>query len=420
MKMKKAFFFTMDAVVAFMFLLIATVLIFQAAPERDYDQISYKTMHFNAEDALQILSVSKLSDLNGAFVSQLLNETHLEEEDLDKNLLDICGLLWSYNQTKYIENITWQTFGPLIPEEMKYSIKIKDIDTNNIVYNSSTGYYNAKTLTSASRMMSGYKENVPSKGYAARATILQISKDTSEYLYFGGFIGQGNITKTFTMPSNINKIKKIYMEMNTGENFTLYINGKYSGDYYRNASQTQLRANLRYNITNQTYLNYILPDENNISIMFLSNNLTRKYIGGGFIKILYNTTQINTLLLKDKYYFSGVDGIFNIYSSFYVPGQLNNMNVFLHYKSSTNDTNATVYLKIANATIFESKDSGEQSISLNDSQILTNLSSAGLDYDFLSSKTIPLRLGYVEGGFSSSFTNKADIVFQIDSTGSMT
>ncbi len=410
----KGFFFTFDSVIALSFLLIAATVLFQLYSHDSYDTIHYKDMYFNAEDAMQILSLTKLSDLNDTFVDKLINDTYLEDEDKNKTLIDICGLLWSVNQTDYIENITEETFSPLLQTGTKYAINIKDINKSNTIYASNTGYYNAKTITSASRIISGYKENVPFKGYTARSTIKEISKETSKYLYFGGFIGQGNITKTFTMPSNIDTIKKIYLEMDAGDNFTIYINNNYSGNYSRNASQTSLRANLKYNITNPTYLSYIQPNENNISIVFLSDELSQKYIGGGFIKISYNTTQLNTAESQKKYYFPGIDGMFNIYSSFFVPGQLNNMTVFLHY--DTNNTNGTVYLKIANATIFTNKSVGEQTIYVSEGQISANLSSSGLNYNSLSSRTIPIRMGIKN---LTGLSDGSDVVLITDLSGSM-
>ncbi|MCK5040522.1 MAG: VWA domain-containing protein [Candidatus Aenigmarchaeota archaeon] len=418
--MKKGFFFTMDSTLALVFLLLGSVVLFQLPTLDSYDTIHYKDMYFNAEDAMQILSLTKLSDLNDTFVDALINETHLEDEDKNKTLVDICGLLWSVNQTEYIENITKETFSPLLPPDRKYTIKVKDIDDagGTILYNSSTGYHNARTITSASRIISGYKENVPFKGYTARSTIMEISKETSKYLYFGGFIGQGNITKTFTMPLDVDTVKKINLEMNTGDNFTIYINNNYSGNYSRNASQTSLRANLKANITNPTYLSYIQPDENNIHIVFLSNNLTRSYIGGGFIKVSYNTTQLNTAPPKNKYNFPGIDGVFNIYSSFFVPGQLNNMTAFLHYYN--NISNTSIYLKIANATVFQSNGTGEQSISIDKGNLSTLLSSSGLDYNMLSSNTIPIRFGYIEGSFNQEGGYGAtDAVLITDVSGSM-
>ncbi|RLG14819.1 MAG: hypothetical protein DRN66_01065 [Candidatus Nanohalarchaeota archaeon] len=415
---KKAFFFTMDAAVALMFLLIASVIVFQVSSSRPYDAIHYKDMHFNAEDAMQILSLTKLSDLNETFVAEMINNTYLEEEDINKTLLDICGLLWSYNQTEYIENITAQTFTPLLSPDMKYTLKMKGIDTSTILYNSTIGFHEAHTITSASRIISGYKENVPSKGYTARSTIVQISKETSKYLYFGGFIGQGIISKTFTLPSNIDTVKKIYMEMDTGDNFTLHINGKYSGVYYRNASQTMLRANLKYNITNSTYLSYLQPNQNNITINFLSSELSQKYIGGGYIKILYNTTQLNTIIKEDKYYFPGIDGLFNLYSSFYVAGSMTNLTAFLHFNN--NITNSSVYFKIANATVFVSNTTGEQMTHISQGQINAGLASSGLSYSSLSSKTIPIRFGFVEGSFAEEGGyGYGDAVLITDVSGSM-
>ena len=139
------------------------------------------------------------------------------------------------------------------------------------------------------------------------------------------------------------------------------------------------RINL-YWVGLSAYINNFHSGKNEIE--FRGNNL---YISGGFIKIIYNNSTLEEIQ-DTKYFFDGIEGLINVYDSIYIPGNLNSLEVYLHYNSEYE-----TFLTIGNKTVYESDQSGETTVFIDNS----NLSSQ-IDYNSISNKTIPLRLGLKE------------------------
>ena len=86
---------------------------------------------------------------------------------------------------------------------------------------------------------------------------------------------------------------------------------------------------------NPSYFSNLINGTNTIEILF---DEPYSYIGGGYIKIVYNITDL-TQQSGEQYgenasmthRLPGIDGIINLYSSIYIPGDLNSMQAFLHY-----------------------------------------------------------------------------------------
>jgi len=143
------------------------------------------------------------------------------------------------------------------------------------------------------------------------------------------------------------------------------------------------------------------------------------YVGGGYLKITYNTSQLadsseaygENAALKEM--IPGIDGIVNVYSSFYVPGNLMNMSVLLHYNS-----NYTMFMTVGNTTVYEgntSQEGTDKNVTLN-STYLSGL----LDYPSLSNKTVPFRVGLFNVSYLTiGIYGIGDPVLVTDRSGSM-
>lgn len=419
-KYKKGFIFTTDAMMAMTLIVIAATIVFFQGTTRMSDRYLFEQTNFMAADGVSVISTLKFSDVNESERDLIIAETNLTAEDLDMNLVSVIGALWAEGTPSslgHAESLTEEYIGALIPEGYSYGLYIND----DVIYANPMNDYSV--MSASRRMISGIHEGMPLKGTSARISISNIlSKDTSSYIYFGGFVGQGNITVLFSLPGTIDNVTGVYMEMDVASNFTMSVNGDYAG-YYGMNGMTPMYAN---NWTmDPAYYVLFNPGGNIIRINFTDNDLWNKYIGGGFIKISYNTSQMDTTLINlkndevsQRYLFPGVDGLFNIYSSFYVPGQLNNMSIGVHFRN--NISNTTVFLEIGNATIFHTNETGDQTRTFTSAEIMSNLTASGLDYNFISKKTIPLRFGYYEGSFETeSGYGYGDAVLITDVSGSM-
>ena len=150
-------------------------------------------------------------------------------------------------------------------------------------------------------------------------------------------------------------------------------------------------------------------------IKFDGDDINEHYLGGGYIKVSYNTSVQDTSPETDTdyYFFPGIEGLVNLYSSFYVPGTLDEMNISLNMK-----TNHSTYLNIGDVKVFNfTGDNNNQTFLLNDSYLKPILIAGGLNYMDLSENTVPIRLG--TEGVSVTMIGNAEAILVTDLSGSM-
>ena len=96
-------------------------------------------------------------------------------------------------------------------------------------------------------------------------------------------------------------------------NFETYINSNYVDTYYP-------LENIPYKFS----INGDNFSTGNNTIHFIGNESL--YIAGGYVKVVYNESQL--LISENKKKFPGIFGAINIYDSFFIPGTLNNLEIF--------------------------------------------------------------------------------------------
>jgi hypothetical protein len=416
---KKGFVFTMDVLIGLGLILIIFIFAFlefgTILPEKKYQKLN-----FIAEDIMNLLVYLQVKDIKDKpTVNQLINDGTITEKDMDKSVLDIIAGFWYKNNKTIAENITKETLGNITDAvNLKLSIDGQDI------YSSSSSTTSAKEVAVASRIESGYEPGKPSYGYIARAFLTKIrGKKDSSYVYFGGYVGDGNISTHITLPP-FDNVLEAYMELDTGSNFNLYINGNYSGNYSNGTAGGGFMRSDKWVVCNTTYKPYYCSNftagNNILNFNFTGNGL---FIGGGYFRVTYNTSQISSEeeVGKDIYWFPGISGFFNLYDSFYVPGTLTSMTSHLHYFNNItlDQTNATVYLSIGNNKIFRSNKTGEQIVILSYDNISQIFGSQQNLIGNVSNRTVPLRFGVEGFQAQGGGVGTADAVLITDVSGSM-
>jgi hypothetical protein len=217
--MKKGFVFTMDTFLG-LILVIAIILTFNFFKSdlgfkgRRYQKISYQS-----QDIIDVLSTLKVSETsNITIINQLISEGKISEEDFDKSLLDIStSFFYAGNETlagQIIEGVL---------QNITSNVCLEVLVDSESIYQSCNRSSN-KDYSVSTKIETGYEIDKPTEGYTARAFLSSVSgKTTSSYVYFGGYVGDGNITRTVNLPS-FTDIEEAYMEMDVGGNFDLYIN----------------------------------------------------------------------------------------------------------------------------------------------------------------------------------------------------
>jgi ribosomal protein S19 len=402
--MKRGFIFTIDAMIALGILVIIVITTsfvkFETIlPEKEYEKLNYV-----ADDTMDLLSYLRVEEVQDKpTIRRLVEEGILTERDLEKSVLDLIASFWYKGNETIAWNITEEVVGELL-EDFCFNLTV---DTETIYSSCSTP---ANDTVVSTRIESGYEPGLPTYGYIARAYLTSIrGKKESAYVYFGGYVGEGNITRMIELPS-FDRIVEAYMELGVNSNFTLYINGNYSGFYANGTAGGGNMSADKWVVCNETfnpsYCSNFTAGVNTIQFNFTGN---RSFIGGGYFKVVYDTSQLapEEDVGTERYWFPGIHGFINLYSSFYVPGDLESMFIYLHYKN-----NYTTYLTIGNVTVFEENSTEEQTVEITNSTL-----SSMLNYTGLSRKTIPIRFG--TRAFAAQMLGNADVILITDLSGSM-
>lgn len=384
----------LDALVALIFVLLVLSVYYGLSHEKisRTSGTEFKKLHYVSEDVLDVLNKEGVLDKVGEEWAKANGSVTSEYWQNASNLIQ-----------SYLEK--------LIPQNMGYKVTIDEVSlysSDDDVNSSRITENNSETKTHSTRLLIGYSAGKPTRGQVARAFLTKIrEKRTSQYAYFGGFVGQGNLTRIIKLPSTLDMVQQVYVEVSAGGPFHLYVNGYDYGEF------TPLGEEMAANV--KEYLSspetHFTSGGNLIEIKFSSSDISEHYLGGGFIKVTYNTTEMETV--KDEgvqyYYFPGIEGLINLYSSIYVPGSLNSMEIYLKFLS-----NYTTYLTLGNQTVFASSGKNEtQEIHLLDENL------TGLDYADLSLETVPMRLGIEGVSYVTNATGNADVILITDLSGSM-
>jgi len=413
----KGFYFSFDAMIALAFVIGIMILLtnFELTSNPIEKEINkYTELNSLGEDALQLMTYQKISE---AFTKSqtdcFINNSVLTENDLNLSIIDSLAILWAAGNATLAQNLTQLYLEQLMPSNTNYRVLISDEDGQTVIYTSSE-VDNESKITVARRLISGVKRSVPRTGYVAKVSLTEVNKMDTKFGYFGGYVGDGNITQNLSL-ENMNNVFEAQIELDASNPFKVYINNNFAGAFIPIEGNLSSSDFLICNETfNPDYCNYF-SDQNLIEFKF--ENFPA-YIGGGLIKIKYNSTQnisLEETSYKIKYAkLPGIKGVINLFSSFYVPGTLNSIEAYLHYKS-----NYTTFMSIGNATIFEKNASGvNETIYLNNDQIIGNLTQDNISINVLSGNTIPIRVGFKN--ISSSIERiGADVILVTDVSGSM-
>ncbi len=415
LKNKKAFYFTLDAL--FSLLILITIISVIPYTGISFKESQYKTSYLQ-EDALNLLSTIRTSKVNNYWINQaLLNQTYNETLYSGDTLIETISKLWATNYLEDAKNITAEFFGSTIEPKDNFGIFFRTEEGLDMIFirNHTKLDFNTdetEDIVSIRRYISGVEKGQNLTGFTARAFLQK--KERTKIVYFGGYVGDGNITAVVDLP-NITEIKNISLELAPNIASELYINNHPIQKI--NASSDELIPITVYlssstfnNITNGTNIFEFKNASQGTSPQLLS-------ISGGYIKIIYETNYPEYISIK-RQYFPGIEGAINEYDSIYAPNTIKSMNARLHYSVnlSENQNKTTLFLKIGNITVYNhtiNESISDFSVDLSDSNI-----SSLIEYDSISNQTIPIRMGFTEFAGSTG-EGIADIVIITDISGSM-
>ncbi len=410
-KQKQALFFTVDAILA------ATVILASILAVTSFYLNEQPTTNLNymSSDFVNVLSTLRVSEIQSTYVQGLISEGNITRTN--NTIIEQIGEFWAEGEYDTARDFTKNVTEGLAPDYFGYSIWIGDY----VIYQRNKT--NDQSIIASRKIVSGIEKEKPREGYISKVFLSGIdSRFTSSFAYFGGYVGEGNITQKLILPDNFTQISQVYLELDAGTDFKLYINGNYSGSYIKeDGNGSYMRPDRWY--MNSSHFSNFKPGINNLSIRFeyISENATGggpNYIAGGYIRASYSTSDLQELGVQyhnntatKRIWLPGIDGSINLYSSFYVPGYLNSTEIYLHYYS-----NYTTFLRLGNTTVYSFISNETVNYTLLDEEISTKMNLNGVTYSDLSLNTIPLRMGLVNITRPSLPT---EIVLVTDVSGSM-
>jgi hypothetical protein len=351
MKNKRGVFFSTDAMVAMLIILFVLIIAFPLRGGNRYET----EVH---QDILNSLSILKVGESSDSYVLSLIASGDIT--DLDKSLLEQIGEFY------VIDPDDARALASAVLGDLNLSGNVGIWYGSTLIFSSnSTPIEDAIDIDVSRQILSGIESGGNVTGFSARAFLS--SDSVSNYYYFGGYVGDGDVSFLAPYTGNINDAR---IELVVNSDFDLYVNDVLIGNYGGSSDDF-------------TPVNYSLPIDEFIS----GDNLveikgTNLHIAGGFLKITYKAEV--EFSQAERYRFPGIDGLINLYDGFYVPGDLTTLDIFLHMNSSVKN----VFLNIGNVSVFNRTTDDEELITILNSDL-----SSLLDYDELSETTMPLRLG---------------------------
>jgi hypothetical protein len=414
--MKRGFLLSLDAIAAITLLLTVSLLLAGISFTYASPELRYQRYYYAGKDIATVLEETKMQALSGIIN---FSKYGLAAEDMNRTILDVVGSFWAEGNRSKAENLTKEIFeGVLSNTGLNYEISFND----ETLYSSQPEY--SAYLARLSTIVSGYEKTKPVNGYLAKVYVTKVAKTNSEFLYFGGYEGDGNLTKTILLPSDAN-VTGVYMELNAGNNFTLFINGNESGHYIKTAANFSADNWTVCSPAEPAHCSYFSPGNNILQLNFMSGQ--NNYIGGGYLKVTYKTSELTGSeylyangTADETQYLPGIKGIINLYSSFYVPGTLDNITAHLHYKNnlSLNNQGIPVYFMIGSKQIYRSNETGEITIDIPELNISYAFGGKTNLTQILSNETVPIRFGTETFAFTSG-EGASDSVLITDLSGSM-
>ena len=392
MAMKKAIFFTLDSLLASGIVIIAVLLVANLySAEKTNANINYAS-----QDLVRLFSTMTVGEINNDYVKSLIASGDIT--NLNNTINEQIGEFWaSGNPLAY--NFTKNLTESIVPSRYGFGIFVSDEE----IYSRSLPV--KSSLASSRHIISGINKAKPTESFSSKVILSSInSKTILAYAYFGGYIGDGPITQYLILPDSYSNINQAYMEFALSSDFNLQINDIPSGTFTNKEDDT-IKAD-KY-VINSSYYGNFKPGLNKIKMIFLNQS---QFLGGGFIRVSLCSRDVNYLPFKydaannnvtKTEYLPGVEGVINIYSSFFVPGDLKSAKLFLNYS-----TNYQLFVNFGNVTVYNSNSTGDLAVTILNSNISKSFNSS---YSLLSKKNVPLKIGHFDTHKFGNFDRKIDV-----------
>ncbi|MFB6213111.1 MAG: hypothetical protein ABEJ07_00900 [Candidatus Nanohaloarchaea archaeon] len=223
---RKGFYFSFDAFLALAVMSASLLVVAQASDGSlgafKAHSIQYREASLLGQDAMKLASEQTFMSFNNSFRQDLVSDTVMNRDDLDRTVLDGVSLLWAARNFTYAREVTRRYFDRRLPERYEYRLQVNEDGNRTIIYSTGDMPDTPSAVSSISRLVSGHKIDRPSEGFQARARATSFTKNGTRIVSFPAMgnaykNGKFEVRKEF----NLSDIEKIWSG-------TFYINVEYN------------------------------------------------------------------------------------------------------------------------------------------------------------------------------------------------
>jgi len=371
---RRAFIFTLDALLALILVMvfISSLGVF-TTNVNIYGTYFREQEKLAAEDILTMYKTVPLKNLvSPAVLLNWTTEGIIDESFVSPEMppLEIVATYWSLDAVfpdRELKDKAEKMVGYLLSITLKdhnYELLIENY-TSPYLKNVSTGYSEARDVSAATLILSGYEFNQTPRGYVARAYITRLTSRRAIYMYFTGAANStsSNITITFLVPNeeenllppdaSITGIKWFFEPIDKDSTISLFIDGievKCNGlngppyllkDFDPNNPQdcNMLEILREKGDLRQHEFKIEVSDANNAGIR-----------PNGYVVLYYDTAKLNVVEYPKTFYFDGVEanGTFEIIKGVFIPGNLTSITVNIKLNTSISPNNLNLSIIVPN------------------------------------------------------------------------
>lgn len=222
--MRRGFYFSFDALLAMTVLSLSLLVVSHSGGIifDDYraNEIEFQKSSTIGQDAMSLASTETFREFNSTFQQELVDETVMEDSDLDRTILDGVSLLWAARNITHARTATRTYFSGKFDSE--YRLEIAESGETTEIYQSSDTFSTAETVASSARLVSGHSIDQPSKGFQARARAVEATTNQTKItdipmMGSGAYTNNLELNKSFYVPASEIQNSTMYISMQWGQ-----------------------------------------------------------------------------------------------------------------------------------------------------------------------------------------------------------
>ncbi|MFP4424261.1 MAG: hypothetical protein ACLFP2_03425 [Candidatus Woesearchaeota archaeon] len=234
-----------------------------------------------ADDAIDVLSEIKVGEIEDPYIDSLVADGNLTTNHMINSVLEQILIFWAEGKPDLAKELLNITLTPELKGTYRFGFFA---DNNESLFNDFIK--NLNNLMVYKKFVSGIEEGRKTHGFMTKVSFTDIhSKQTSLYHYFGGFVGQGNVTANMLLQNlTDSEIISMELELDVASDFLLNVNGNIVGLFNHAAGYKEADTWVINDSTSPAIDDSWFVDGYNLITLDFLGQMNESYVGGGLHK----------------------------------------------------------------------------------------------------------------------------------------